>query len=439
MEEISIEILIEKIYKNDTRIYFQEVYSSYLNTNFRSAIVMLYSVVICDLLYKMQDLEEVYNDEAARSILKEISESQKASPIKSEWEKTLVERINSKTNFFEPHDYDNITQLLKHRNLSAHPVLKDGIKLFSPNKDTVKAHMRNMLEGVLVKSPILSKNLFNNLVEDLEEKSTILIDKHLVELYLANKYLKNLNTSIINDLFKRLWKITFVTLDDRAERNRNINSTALAIIYKLNKIQIEKYIREETDHFSKILGKGSAFKLLIMFLAENHKVYTCFDDSTKMILNEHISSDIYAQLVSWYLYPNFSDFVNKIELLIQKHLKSESWPNSDYIDQNSLLAFFNILTMHDDKINIIKFGTMLYGISASFYQAELYFIVCIKPYLLEYCDDEIISLLNYMNTNDQIYWRNFDSEEFKFIFKVVREKLGSNFDFNKFENLKINS
>ena len=41
----------EKIYFNKTREYFNEVMASYSIENYRSAIVMLYAVVICDLIY----------------------------------------------------------------------------------------------------------------------------------------------------------------------------------------------------------------------------------------------------------------------------------------------------------------------------------------------------------------------------------------------------
>ena len=43
----------DDIYFSKTREYFKEVLSSYANGNYRSAIVMLYSIAICDILYKL--------------------------------------------------------------------------------------------------------------------------------------------------------------------------------------------------------------------------------------------------------------------------------------------------------------------------------------------------------------------------------------------------
>ena len=62
----------EKIYFTKTKEYFQEVISSYSNGNYRSAVVMLYSICICDLLYKLQELKDIYNDSTAINILQTI-------------------------------------------------------------------------------------------------------------------------------------------------------------------------------------------------------------------------------------------------------------------------------------------------------------------------------------------------------------------------------
>ena len=52
----------EDIYFAKTGEYFNEVLSNYANGNYRSAVVMLYSVAICDLLFKLQELADMYND-----------------------------------------------------------------------------------------------------------------------------------------------------------------------------------------------------------------------------------------------------------------------------------------------------------------------------------------------------------------------------------------
>ena len=60
MRNRSIDELSEQIYSAKTREYFDEVIQSYYVGNYRSATVMLYSVVISDIVYKLNELIERY-------------------------------------------------------------------------------------------------------------------------------------------------------------------------------------------------------------------------------------------------------------------------------------------------------------------------------------------------------------------------------------------
>jgi len=51
--DISIEKLKDSIYNQKTKVYFEEVFSSYLVQSYRSALVMLWTVLICDLWFKI--------------------------------------------------------------------------------------------------------------------------------------------------------------------------------------------------------------------------------------------------------------------------------------------------------------------------------------------------------------------------------------------------
>ncbi|MEF1219159.1 hypothetical protein REH76_15410, partial [Photobacterium damselae] len=72
----SLETQKRKIYDKRTKRYFEEVYKGYANGCFRSATVMLWSVVVCDLIFKLQELKDLYSDSAAEKILKEIEKMQ---------------------------------------------------------------------------------------------------------------------------------------------------------------------------------------------------------------------------------------------------------------------------------------------------------------------------------------------------------------------------
>lgn len=80
----------EKIYFKKVRKYFSEVEISYSNGSYRSAIVMLYSVVICDLLFKLNELSDVYSDKQAKELLDYIENIRHSDELlKSQWGKRV--------------------------------------------------------------------------------------------------------------------------------------------------------------------------------------------------------------------------------------------------------------------------------------------------------------------------------------------------------------
>lgn len=134
MSNFSIELAAEQIVDTRTKSYFTEVLSSFINGHYRSAVVMLWSVVISDLVYKLQDLRDLYQDPVATSILEAVLMRQNANPTNPEWEPYLLEEVNSRTQFFEAGEHQHIVGIHKLRHLSAHPVLSSAHLLFEPNK-----------------------------------------------------------------------------------------------------------------------------------------------------------------------------------------------------------------------------------------------------------------------------------------------------------------
>ena len=121
--ETNITELKEQIYFQKTREYFEEIEKSFYSESYRSAVVMLYSVVIADLLYKLEELKDYYSDTVAENIIDEVNSIRKANPKSSEWENKLIERVSKETSIIEPYILVNIEHLKEIRNFLAHPSL----------------------------------------------------------------------------------------------------------------------------------------------------------------------------------------------------------------------------------------------------------------------------------------------------------------------------
>jgi len=172
MTAFSIDLAGEQIVEPKTREHFQEVLGTYANGHYRSAIVMLWSVVVADLVYKLQTLRDLHQDTNAKRVLDDIANKQSTNPTRSDWETDLVREAYEALQVLEPAEHKALLYLRDMRHLAAHPVLDSTDLLTTPTKEVVRAMIRAALEGVLCKPPVFSKNITDRFVEDLAAKKT---------------------------------------------------------------------------------------------------------------------------------------------------------------------------------------------------------------------------------------------------------------------------
>jgi len=165
----SLEAQKNKIYDRRTRKYFEEVYNSYANGCYRSAAVMLWSVVVCDIIFKLQELKDLHNDSTAEKILIEIEALQKVDPYSPKWEKELVKLVFERTQLLDTASNHKIMLIQDHRHLSAHPVISDEDTLFEPTQEMIRSDIRNGIEVMLSKPPFLSQKILSTFLLDLEK------------------------------------------------------------------------------------------------------------------------------------------------------------------------------------------------------------------------------------------------------------------------------
>ena len=142
---------LEKITNAKTKEYFREVVSSYNNGNYRSSVVVLYSVCVCDIIFKLKDLAELYSDERAEKILKEYRNNFKTGDkpaSKSEWEKKLIDEACAK-GLIDSVTKEKLANLYSTRNMAAHPILDQNYELNNPTKEEAVALILTMYNSLL--------------------------------------------------------------------------------------------------------------------------------------------------------------------------------------------------------------------------------------------------------------------------------------------------
>jgi hypothetical protein len=431
MSDFSIELAAEHIVDPRTREYFREVYSSYTAGNYRSAVVMLWSVVICDLLFKLEDLKG-RNDPAAVAIAAEVEAKQKSNPRSPDWEELLVERVREKTHLLDASEHVNLKTIQQHRHLCAHPVLTTATyELFSPNRETVRAHVRNALEGALTKPALMSKKIFDAFTEDVERLSTVMPladgpEDNELRRYLDATYFHRLSVPVSEAIFRSLWRIVFKSADSRCEANRAINYRALRMLYKKHAAIFAETIRSEAAYYSDVTVTGTPLRALVAFLSENPRVYPSLTDAAKVPLKKHVESDDDQLAISWFLSTDIRAHAN---MLLEKRRTPNTWFS---LKGETFERLYAQARTDGVQAAVLDLGIDLYVGSGNFDLADTRFKHMIAPHLGEFTAEQLKVLLDGIEKNRQTHARGKGPEDHARFKVVCDEVLGEAFDYAAF-------
>ncbi|WP_343363323.1 hypothetical protein [Listeria seeligeri] len=401
---------IEKIYSEKTKTYMKEVISSYENKNYRSAVVMLYTVFLTDLCEKLSELKNIYSDQQAEKILKDVAAMGKKDFNR---EKTLIDKIKvSKPEIFD-NDAIAIFEFLKaERNLCAHPSLdmEEIEPLSSPSREVVAGLIKGSIETLFSKSPYLGKQIFGNLLKDLTDKKDSLITDEAIESYFKLRYHDRFDTNIRAYIVEQLFKTTFIDKSTEAEVNRDFVYKLLLIMIKndktssLNKIQDSKHFNNVNFH------NPHQLNLLMNLISRYPQLYLRVNEHIKAKINDvsNIDTDPSKYVTNYYLNP---DIKSHLKLINQEdasvYTKLQDLSNED-------IKLLEELCIDEDCLmELYELGINIYANSYNYYKANYNFERLIEPFLDKYDVETILRLVTKVGYNNQCNDRRAAQDEHK--------------------------
>jgi hypothetical protein len=422
MNDFSIEASAERIVDIRSRGYFAEVYGSYAAGHYRSAVVMLWSVVITDILFKLDQLQNAYADPTAKAILSEIDSLRRGNPKSPEWEGELINKVASRTDLLDTAELTFLTSLQSHRHLSAHPVLSDNEVLFSPNKETTRAHIRNILDSVLTKPPIMSRRIFDAFIEDVEQISQLVIERDKLHRYLKAKYFKHFSLATFIHVFRSLWRVTFKSLEPRCESNRQINEQALEVLFIDRANDLLKAIEDNPDWYSDVSFQEGSMVAMMQFFRQNPRAYLLMTDAVKTPMLEYASQSIDGLAEAWFTDDSPESALEAITGLIMEGTQ---------IRPTSYKVFCESMKATDCYLNALELGITFLGRSGSYEAANMRFEYMILPFLSDYNIDLLSKLLAAIEGNGQVLERRRAGQD-NMAAKDRIDEIDPNFDFSNF-------
>lgn len=425
------------IYSPKTRIYFREVISSYNNENFRSAIVMLYSTVISDLIIKLQDLRDADGDKNATRILSEIEEkrnskSQNGTQYDSSWERDIVTKIAKDTELIESHVKIKIDHLHEIRNLCSHPALTSEYELYQPSKEETIAFIKELYQEILVKPPFYIGNVLNKLTDDLViQKENFRDDYDTLKFYLEKRYFNRMSDKMFLNVFKTLWKFIFKRDENQqCIENRDINFKCITVMFSLRKDLLFKEIKEDESYNDFSPNRGKC-ELLVDLFVSIPNLYNQFSNFLKETF-ETMLPKLPARkgVLSWYIYNDFYEYYNW--LMNDEEISWEKGFSRSTVE--TLKKYFLDGGM---EVEWIDYSIKHFSKSFSFDSADVRFTLFIIPILDKINKSQLKDLLGAINNNDQIYARRRSLYDNTQIVNSVSQRLYLDETyFSKYENFR---
>ena len=385
----------ELIYNPKTKVYFEEVLSSYNNKNYRSSIVMLYSVVMYDIVAKLKELSEIYNQDWASKVLKEINKLRTDNPKSPDWERVLIDKISNQNDFLNLSIIEAINHLKEIRNQCAHPAIDNNDELFTPSRYEADALLNRMLNEILTIPAMFTGKITDYITEQISKIAGYSDFKWKDQTQLSksfNKYFTRMNDKVFTKVFKDMWKITFFTSNEDCDKNRFANLIFIDIMLSERHTLLIGVIENEKEFFNKISSDPKINKYLSILIYRNNYILSLLDDTTKTLIKNSKYDMPDVELYAWFAFDSMEEYLDNL------CSKKELHVFSDIIIDNY---------KHDPKFNNYKdyYKKKLIDIylnSNDFNSADRNFREFIYAIKDDLTKEDVINIIEKSENNDQL-------------------------------------
>lgn len=429
---------INQIENLEIRSYFSEVISCYENHNYRAAILVLYTVILYDLTYKLEELRDEYEDSNAKQLLEEVHKKINSSGDKSSWENLLLDKLYESTDFEIVDDnlWSTIQAVKLKRNLSAHPSFDKEQQIYQPTRELTLGFIKEIYETLLTKSAHFMSRGLERVFESFEQKRSHFNIRNFYEdsednnyeyNYFYNRFYSRMSMPLKKKFFKNVWALTFEKNNKELENNF-LNLFVIIKVLEQDEQLFKDIIGDKlkSDKIKDIIDLDIPINKFILFL----NFYPDYYQHLHLDVQEKIGKkfkEINHYLYIWYTKENISEYIEMI--MADDNIKDLDRISSDQI------KLFNFICKEKGTIEVFnKFSLKILKKYVSdwlgFNDADRIMKNFILPYLNDFKEEDYFEYAQIRKSNNQIYGRDRDSEDNCRLISKMQEK---GFDYHKFE------
>ena len=414
----------ENIYFPQIKDYFREIESSYDNGNYRSAMVMLYSTIVCDLLLKLKELSDVYSDPKAETILEDINAKRKQA-TNSQWEWDLIKRIKAETELLSDESFAMIHHIYDYRNISAHPAMNEEYELISPSAEITIAYIKQALKDIFVKPSVFASSIVDRISDDIAAKKELYKkDFPSFKHYLEKVYFQRMSEKMVCQVFKAFWKFTFIKTDEEAvyKENRYINRLTIEAILENYPETIYSFISDNKSYFS-VPQDSSCLIHMCVLLAFYPIIYRKLDETTRFQIDDY-NNEKEIRVIKWFVKGDLRQHIEEFET------------ENNRLSENYLAILWLVCKGQGEPSLFKKFIIQYYAKSPDYTSAKLRFDNVLSQYFKIFTAEDFIEIIEAINTNDQIYGYGWQKGRNDQLLKYAKPFLPDDFSLSAYPNFK---
>lgn len=430
---------INQIENLEIRSYFCEVISCYENQNYRAAIQVLYTVVLYDLTYKLEELRDEYEDSNAKQLLEEVRNKMNSSGDKSSWENFLLDKLHEIKDFEIVDDnlWSTIQAVKLKRNLSAHPSFDIEQQIYQPTRELTLGFIKEIYETLLTKSAHFMSRGLERVFESFDEKKSYFSIRNFYENsednnyeynYFYNRFYSRMSMPLKKKFFKNVWALTFEKNNEELENNY-LNLFVIIKVLEQDEQLFKDFIegKLKSDKIKDIIDLDIPINKFILFLNFYPHYYNyLYPDVQERI--EKKFKEINHYLYIWYTKENIPEY---IEMIMADDIEDLDGISSDQI------KLFNFICKEKGIIEvfnkfILKILEKYVPYWSGFDDANIIMNKFIIPYLNDFKEGDYFEYARIRKANNQIYARDRDSEDNRILISKMQEQ---ELDYHEFEEL----
>lgn len=429
---------INQIENLEIRSYFSEVISCYENHNYRAAILVLYTVILYDLTYKLEELRDEYEDSNAKQLLEEVQKKINSSGDKSSWENLLLDKLYESTDFEIVDDnlWSTIQAVKLKRNLSAHPSFDKEQQIYQPTRELTLGFIKEIYETLLTKSAHFMSRGLERVFESFEQKKSHFNIRNFYEdsednnyeyNYFYNRFYSRMSMPLKKKFFKSVWAMTFEKNNEELENNF-LNLFVIIKVLEQDEQLFKDFIlgKIKSDKIKDIIDLDIPINKFILFLNFYPDYYQHLHSDVQERIEKKFK-EINHYLYTWYTKENIPEYIEMI--MADDNIKDLDKISSDQI------KLFNFICKEKGTIEVFnKFSLKILNkyvpVWLGFDDANRIMKNFILPYLNDFNEEDYFEYAQIRKLNNQIYGRDRDSDDNCNLISKMQEK---GFDFHKFE------